>query len=80
MNKNSLKETYRAERGRVITTLHNSMKRLSESLDFSVKYGFQPNKENAMFLQAYTTAANTLLQLMKEEIKEIEESEETSHE
>lgn len=56
------------------------MKRFSESLDFGAKYGFQPNKEKAMFLQAYTTAANTLLQLMKEEIKEIEESEETSHE
>lgn len=76
MNKNSLKEAYRAERERAIVTLHNSMKKFSESLNFDKKYGFTPNEKSAMILQAYSTAATTLLQLMKEEI---EESEETSH-
>lgn len=77
MSKNSLKEAYRAERGRVITTLHNSIIIYAEILNLDAKYDSYPNAEKAAFLQAYSTAATNLLQLMKEEI---EESEETDHE
>ena len=77
MSNTALKEAYRAERGRVITTLHNSIITYAEILDLDAKYDSYPNEEKAAFLQAYSTAATTLLQLMKEEI---EESEETSHE
>lgn len=77
MSNTALKEAYRAERGCVITTLHNSIITYAEILDSDAKYDRYPNKESSMFLQAYSTAATTLLQLMKEEI---EESEETSHE
>ncbi len=76
MNKNSLKEAYRAERGRAIVTLHNSIMTYAEILNLDAKFDHYPNEKSAMILQAYSTAATTLLQLMKEEI---EESEETSH-
>lgn len=77
MSNTALKEAYRAERGRIITTLHNSITTYAEIFDSDAKYDRYPNKESAMFLRAYSTAATTLLQLMKEEM---EESEETSHE
>lgn len=70
MSKNTLKEAYRAERERIIVTLHNSIINYGEILDADAKYNRHPDEERAMLLQAYSTAATTLLQLMKEESEE----------
>ena len=77
MSNTALKKAYRAERERAIVTLHNTIRTYAEILDIDAKFDHYPDSENVAMLQAYTAAVNTLLQLMKEEM---EESEETSHE
>ena len=67
---NSMKKAYKAERERAIVSLANYTRAFRSVLDKWVQRADFTDEESAHIVQAYATAENTLLALMKEESEE----------